>query len=75
MATDKRPIDKGIRHDSDLEVSYGQPVPQPKTVKGSIVAFGELAGSTASAKSVVAERNITFDDSINDNRRNQPRSH
>lgn len=73
--TDKRPIEKGIRHDSDLEVSFGQPVPQPKTVKGSIVAFGELAGSTDRSMSLTPERNITFDDSVDDNRKNQPRSH
>lgn len=70
-------LEKGhkIRHDSALEVSYGPWIPQPSTVKGDIVAFGELAGSTSSAKSLVPEREITFDGSIVDNRKNQPRSH
>ena len=72
--TDKAPIEKGIRHDSDLEVSYGQKVPQPSTVKGDIVAFGELAGSTETAHTLTPER-TTFGDSITDNRKNQPRSH
>jgi hypothetical protein len=70
-------IDRGdkIAHDRDLEVSYGRHVPQPSTVKGHIDAFGELAGSTDSAMSLVPKRDITFDDSINDNRHNQPKSH
>lgn len=69
-------IEKGhkIKHDSTLEVSYGQHIPQPSTVKGDIVVFGELAGSTESAKSLTPER-TTFGDSIVDNRKNQPRSH
>lgn len=64
-----------IRHDTALEDSYGAQIPQPKTVKGDIVAFGELAGSTSTAKSLVPERETTFGDSIDENRRNQPRSH
>lgn len=64
-----------ISHDTELEVSYGAKVPQPSTVKGTIVAFGELAGSGSSAKSLVPERVTTFDDSVAENRHNQPRSH
>ncbi len=64
-----------ISHDTALEDSYGANIPQPKTVKGDIVAFGELAGSGSTAKSLVPERNTTFGDSINENRKNQPRSH
>lgn len=64
-----------LPHDSDLEESYGQPVPQPKMVKGQSVAFGELAGSTSEAKPLVPKRNICFDDSIDDNRSNQPKGH
>ena len=69
-------IEKGhkIKHDTALEVSYGSWIPQPSTVKGEIVAFGELAGSTESAKSLTPAR-TTFDDSVVDNRKNQPRSH
>jgi hypothetical protein len=70
-------IDRGskIKHDSALEPSYGAWIPEPSTVKGNIVVLGELAGSTDKAKTLVPERHITFDDSVNDNRRNQPRSH
>jgi hypothetical protein len=70
-----KPIDRGIKNDRDLQDSYGQMIPQPKMVKGTYVAFGELAGSGSSAKSLVPEREITFDGSIVDNRKNQPRSH
>lgn len=70
----KESIEKGIKHDTELEVSYGGHVPQPSTVKGDIVAFGILAGSTESAKSLTPSR-TTFEDSIVDNRKNQPRSH
>jgi hypothetical protein len=71
----KESIEKGIKHDRDLEVSYGGHVPQPSTVKGDIVAFGILAGSTETAKPLVPTREITFDGSIVDNRKNQPKSH
>ena len=64
-----------IKHDRELENSYGQHVSQPSTVKGDIVAFGWLAGSTDTAKPLVPTREITFDGSIADNRKNQPRSH
>lgn len=73
--TDKRPIDRGISHDKDLEVSYGQHIPQPRTVKGDINVFGELAGSTSTAKEIHGQRNICFDDSVKDNERNQPKGH
>lgn len=63
-----------IPDDPDLKVSFGDHVPQPDMVKGAAVIFGELAGSTTSAKSLSPSR-ICFDDSIADNRRNQPKSH
>lgn len=62
-------------HEADLEPSFGQPVPQPKMAKGESVAFGELAGGTTSAKPLEPKRNICFNDSISDNRSNQPKSH
>ena len=65
---------KHIPHDTALEESYGSPIPQPKPVKGEQVAFGELAGSTSTAKSLEPKRNIHFNDSIDDNRHNQPKS-
>lgn len=71
----KHAIEKGIKDDAELEVSYGSHVPQPSTVKGDIVAFGILAGSTDTAKPLVPTRTTTFDDSITENRHNQPRSH
>jgi hypothetical protein len=64
-----------ISHDPCLEQSYGEPIAQPRMTKGNLVAFGELAGTTAHATSLVGERDICFGDSINDNRRNQPKSH
>ena len=64
-----------IKHDSELEVSYGSHIPQPTMVKGEIVCLGELAGSTDTAMSLTGGRSITFDGSIEDNRRNQPKSH
>lgn len=73
--TDKRPIDRGIAHDRDLEVSYGQHIPQPSTIKGDIHVMGELAGSTSTAQAIHGQRNICFDDSIKDNAKNQPKSH
>lgn len=77
MAHHEHNINAGrmVPHDTDLEVSYGQPVPQPKMVKGESVAFGELAGSTTMAKPLEPKRNICFEDSIDDNRKNQPKSH
>ena len=71
----KQSIEKGIKHDTTLEVSFGAHTPQPSTIKGDIVAFGILAGSTDTAKPLVPTREITFDGSIVDNRKNQPRSH
>lgn len=62
-------------HDTDLENSFGMPIPQPKMVKGEFVAFGESAGSTAAAKPLSPKRNICFDDSVDDNEKNQPKSH
>lgn len=68
--------DKAIPHDEALEESYGQKIPQPSTQKGDIVAFGWSAGSSKSdAKSLTPKRNITFDDSVDDHARNQPKSH
>lgn len=66
---------QSIKHDSALEVSFGSHIPQPSTVKGDIVVFGELAGSTDTAMSLTGGRSITFDGSVEDNRKNQPRSH
>jgi len=71
----KQSIERGIKHDTELEVSYGGHVPQPSTIKGDIVALGWLAGSTETAKPLVPTREITFDGSIDDNRKNQPKSH
>jgi len=71
----KQSIERGIKHDTELEVSYGGHVPQPSTIKGDIVAFGWLAGSTETAKPLVPTREITFDGSIDDHRKNQPKSH
>ncbi len=64
-----------IKHDTELECSYGAPIPQPSMAKGDYVAFGELAGSTSTAKPLTPKRDISFDDSVTDNRRNQPKSH
>lgn len=64
-----------LDHDTELEGSYGKPIPKCKTVKGEINNFGELAGSTTTATSLVPKRNICFDDSIDDNRGNQPKGH
>jgi len=63
-----------ISHDPCLEPSYGEPIAQPRMTKGNLVAFGELAGTTSHATSLVGERDIRFGDSIDDNRRNQPKS-
>lgn len=63
-----------IADDPELKPSFGEPIPQPSTVKGDINVFGELAGSTSSAKSLTPER-IDFCDSVDENRRNQPKSH
>lgn len=51
-----------IPDDPELKVSFGDPIPQPSLVKGDLMAFGELAGSTNSAKSLSPTR-ISFDDS------------
>ena len=70
--------EKAIYNPADspaLHVSYGDPIPQPEMVKGKYDAFGESAGTTSRAQSLVPKRNITFDDSIGDNRKNQPASH
>lgn len=64
-----------IKHDTELECSYGAVIPQPSLGKGDYMAMGELAGSTNTATSVVPKRNITFEDSVEDNRKNQPKSH
>jgi hypothetical protein len=64
-----------IKHDTELEVSYGAPIPQPSMVKGDYVAFGELAGSTATAKPLTPKRDIDFDDSVEDSLKNQPKGH
>jgi len=44
-----------VRDESDLELSYGKPIPQPKMKKGDYVAIGILAGSTDAATSVTGE--------------------
>lgn len=64
-----------ISHVPCLEVSYGEPIAQPQMTKGNLVAFGELAGTTSHAPSISTQRDICFGDSINDNKRNQPKSH
>ena len=33
---------QSIKHDTELEVSYGSHIPQPSTVKGDIVVFGDV---------------------------------
>jgi hypothetical protein len=57
--------------DAELHESYGKPIAHPSTIKGHIENFGELAGSG----SLEPKRNICFDDSIDDNLKNQPKSH
>ena len=57
-----------------LHPSYGNEIPQPSMVKGEFVAFGEAAGSTNTSTPLVPRRNISFGDSISDNRKNQPAS-
>ncbi len=56
---------------STLHESYGKPVEQPKMVKGEFDNFGILAGDG----SITPKRNINFQDSIDDHKRNQPKSH
>lgn len=56
---------------TELEESYGQPIPEPHTIKGTISNIGMLAGSG----DIVPKRNISFDDSVDDNYKNQPKSH
>ena len=68
---DRKPL---LKNDNELENSYGNHIPQPRTVKGDIRVLGELAGSTDAATSLTPSR-ITFPDSVVDNRENQPRSH
>jgi hypothetical protein len=71
MITDKTPIEKiGPRDEKDLEVSFGKPIPQPHLKKGEFVAFGELAGSTATAPSVEGLRTTTFTESVAENSKN-----
>jgi hypothetical protein len=71
MPTDKTPVEKGgPRDDKALEVTYGKPIPQPHMKKGDFVAFGELAGSTATAPSVEGLRTTTFGDSVTDAAKN-----
>lgn len=62
-----------LPHDTELEGSYGKPIPQPTMTKGEIVAFGESAGSTSKAMPLEPKRNICFDDSIDDQRGNLPK--
>jgi len=64
-----------IPDDPELKPSYGEEVPEPSMVKGTFVNFGELAGSTTTATPLVPKRDICFQDSIDDNRKNQPKSH
>lgn len=64
-----------IPHDSNLELTYGEPIAQPQMSKGKLVAFGELAGTTSHAPTLMGKRDICFGDSLSDNRRNQPKSH
>jgi hypothetical protein len=74
-ATKSSSINHGklLSHDTELEESYGQPVPQPKLTKGEFVAFGELAGSTSTAKDATAARYISFDDSVAEQKSNLPK--
>lgn len=62
---------KRLKDDPELHESYGQEIKQPSMTKGTYVAFGELAGSG----DITPRRHITFDDSVDDNKRNQPKSH
>lgn len=73
MAHEKIHAGEHIKHDTDLEPSYGQHIPQPSMKKGDYVAFGELAGTRSSAMGLDPER-ITFGDSIKDQERNLPKS-
>lgn len=69
--TDERSIEtKGPTDERALEVSYGQPVPQPKLKKGDAVCFGILAGSTDTAPAVEGVRTTTFGDSVEDAAKN-----
>lgn len=75
MAYKDQPIHThDIADDPELKTSYGEKVPQPSMAKGAFNNFGELAGSTSTAKSLTPTR-ICFEDSIADNRKNQPKSH
>lgn len=71
MPTDKTSVEKGgPRDERDLEVSYGQKIPQPGMKKGDFVAFGELAGSTNAAPSTQGVRTTTFGDSVDEHAKN-----
>lgn len=70
----KHESDHELYHPSDessLHDSYGAPIPNPSTVKGTIDVIGHLAGSG----SLEPKRNIHFNDSVEDNLHNQPKSH
>lgn len=56
---------------STLEESYGKHVEQPTLGKGKFDNFGILAGSG----NITPKRDITFNDSVDDHNRNQPKSH
>ena len=66
----KTPAEHGVKDDRDLEVSYGQPIPQPRQKKGDFVAFGMLAGSDDTAPVIDGARTTTFGDSVKDNSKN-----
>ena len=70
-ATDKTSVErKAPRDERDLEVSFGDKIPQPHQKKGDFVAFGILAGSTGTATSVEGVRTTTFGDSVTDAAKN-----
>ena len=54
-----------------LQESFGKHVDQPTMVKGKFDNFGILAGSG----NITPKRNISMEDSIDDHKRNQPKSH
>jgi hypothetical protein len=67
---------RDIPNDPELHGSFGMPVPEVHGTLGKIVNFGILAGSSATeAKPVYPKRNICFDDSVEDQRKNLPGSH
>lgn len=78
MAEKNHNINHGTDMKDDLELhgSYGMPVPKVKGAKGEINNFGILAGSSATeATPLYPKRNICFDDSVEDQRKNLPGSH